>query len=79
MDQGGLNSERGQAVGRGPIFLAPESVNSHELPTEVGEETESVAVVQEVLSEIKGLIKEWDRVVAAMEWSYTPGPWVPGF
>ena len=59
-----------------PIFLAPESVNP---PSEDGEETESLAAVWEVLSGIKGLVEEWDRVEYSMERSITGGPWGPEF
>ena len=59
-----------------PIFLAPESVNP---PSKDGEETESLAAVQEVLSGIGGLIKEWDQVEHLMERSVTRGPWGPEF
>ena len=59
-----------------PVFLAPESVYP---PSENTEETESLVAVQEVLSGIEGLIKEWDQVEDTMERSVTGGPWGPEF
>ena len=72
-EDGGVGGSIEQSA---PIFLAPESVNP---PSEDGEETESLAAVQEVLSGIEGLVEELDQVEFVIERSATEGLWDPEF